>query len=373
MARRQKYPILSYQPLRLLFQVTYISSIIIRLPLWVIVSLVRPLRPLPQWTFRQTFMSRVLHALTDFGSRIGITETLSLEPGDEGDQFQVIQPSTLDVYQGPLASFPDTKPVKVGGTWYPRPLSKEDAPSKTVGLYFHGGAYVLGTGRKAQFGWGCSTLAARTDLDAVFAVQYRLAAYSGCSGFPAALQDAVTGYAFLLHDLQIPASQIVLAGDSAGANLVVALLRYIREFGDELRVPPPRCGVLVSPWVAPFDHDTSRNPRRATDYLPSSFLRWGAVAYAGHVPAAETHPYVTPLGNPFRAPAPIFASSGSAEIFFEDVGRWAEEMKAVEGNRIEFYEEVDACHDSMITSPALGFADSAHKVVDNIAAFMRRC
>lgn len=73
--------------------------------------------------------------------------------------------------------------------------------------------------------------------------QYRLS-HNDRTRFPAALQDVVTAYCYLTKDVGIPASKIVLSGDSAGANLVLALVRYVTEFGEEVGLEKPRAGWL---------------------------------------------------------------------------------------------------------------------------------
>jgi alpha/beta hydrolase fold len=62
----------------------------------------------------------------------------------------------------------------------------------------------------------------------VLCVQYRLPSHPG-GRFPAALQDAATSFQHLL-DLGVPASHIILSGDSTGGQLAVSLLRYISDY-----------------------------------------------------------------------------------------------------------------------------------------------
>ena len=62
--------------------------------------------------------------------------------------------------------------------------------------------------------------------------------------FPAALEDAVAAYRWLLDRGTAP-RRIVIAGDSAGGGLTVATLVALRERG----VPLPAAGVCISPWV----------------------------------------------------------------------------------------------------------------------------
>lgn len=108
--------------------------------------------------------------------------------------------------------------------------------------------------------------------DAMFSVQYRLSGYGGLNPFPAALQDALAAYVFLVRELKVPASQIIVAGDSAGGNLTIALLRYLAEFGEQIDVPLPKAAVVHSPWVDPSYTDIKDNKRYSTDLLPTNFL-----------------------------------------------------------------------------------------------------
>lgn len=339
------------------------------MPFWTISAAIPSLRPHPKWTAKQAFMVRVAYAVLDIDARIGITEQLSLEKQKEGDRFQVIKPSSEDVYKGPLAS--DIKPDVIGGTWFPQaPVG--DLASKLVVLHFHGGAFVQGNGRTEQCGFLAKTMVTQGGADFVFSVQYRLSGYSGLNPFPAALQDALTSYLFLLNDLKIPARQIVVSGDSAGGNLVIAFLRYIQEFGVQLNISPPRCAALLSPWVAPLDHDFTGNPNRVSDFLPASFLIWGARTYAGHLPNAASHPYVTPLGNPFATTVPILVNSGTAEIFFDANLRWTDEMRGITNNVVELHREDAAVHDTSLSGQLLGFEESARGVAERIGVFIRQ-
>lgn len=269
MTTQNHHPLVSYQPLRLVFQLSYAALVVLRLPYYAIISFIPPLRPIRAWTVKQTFMTRLLYPLLDATSRVGITETLTLEPGKEGDRFQTAAVPSSSLFKGPLA--PETiKPQVVGGTWFPSPPGT-DIASKNVVLYFHGGAFIQGDGRTAQCGSIAKKFLDTGAADAVFSLQYRLSGYGNANPFPAALQDALTGYVFLLNILQIPSSQITFAGDSAGGNLVAALLRYLHEYGPAINTPTAKCAVLLSPWVEPFYYDPRGNPHRKTDFTPGSF------------------------------------------------------------------------------------------------------
>ncbi|MCJ1308720.1 hypothetical protein MMC25_002374 [Agyrium rufum] len=221
-----------------------------------------------------------------------IPTALRFQPAAEKDRFVVIE--------------------TVGATWFPQrydPATEGD-DGKQVVLYFHGGAFVMGEGRSMVAGFACNTYA--TTLDAhVLSVSYRLSCNPKFH-FPAALQDAVTAYNYLLDQLQIPADRIILAGDSSGAKLAISLLRYIAENNSLL--PWPAAGLLFSPRVdlaASLDSTlTNRHRHYPTDYMPGNFTAWGAHAY---VPpnADPSGPYFSPLGHPFLSSTPLFVVVGS--------------------------------------------------------------
>lgn len=112
---------------------------------------------------------------------------------------------------------------------------KSDDPGNRVMLYVHGGAYFFGSvdEHRYQMQRHARKLKAR-----VFAPEYRLAPQFP---FPCGLQDCVAAYLFLLETVE--PSSIVLAGDSAGAGMVVSLLVVLRDRG----VPLPAGAVLISP------------------------------------------------------------------------------------------------------------------------------
>ena len=77
------------------------------------------------------------------------------------------------------------------------------------------------------------------------ALDYRLAPETR---FPGPLHDAVSCYFRLIDDLHIPPQNIVVAGDSAGGGLTLALLMYLRDNG----YPLPSGAILMSPWVGEY-------------------------------------------------------------------------------------------------------------------------
>jgi acetyl esterase/lipase len=75
----------------------------------------------------------------------------------------------------------------------------------------------------------------------VLSVDYRLAPETV---FPGGLHDSVAAYLYLTADLGVDPASIIVAGDSAGGGLTLALLLYLRDND----MPLPGGAVLQSPW-----------------------------------------------------------------------------------------------------------------------------
>ena len=114
------------------------------------------------------------------------------------------------------------KPVVARGVaaeWVTAP----DSDSSRVVLYFHGGGYTVGSIATYRSFTGRLARATRGRL---LSIGYRLAPEHP---FPAALDDAVSSYRWLL-DQGIPPSRIAVVGDSAGGGLALAMVIAI-QFG----------------------------------------------------------------------------------------------------------------------------------------------
>ena len=105
-------------------------------------------------------------------------------------------------------------------------------------LYLHGGAYVMNSIETHQK--LVSGIVSASGVGAVV-FDYRMAPEHP---FPAAVDDALAAYRALL-DEGVPASSIIVAGDSAGGGLTIALLVSARDTG----LPQPAGAVVLSPWT----------------------------------------------------------------------------------------------------------------------------
>ncbi|KAL8971256.1 MAG: hypothetical protein Q9197_003380 [Variospora fuerteventurae] len=377
--------LLSHHP----FKATYVLAAslytLLRLPLWLLLFLPRSLRQHPSYTFRQAITVRLAKAGVYYLSRIRSHTTSTLAPGPEAHRFTPISPSTKPIYLGVLDD-PEIKPARIGGTWYPTPYNhpaeeKEQKQQATIILHIHGGAFVLGEGRDKDLSYGAHLLTThagppttkKTNNTFVFAVQYRTASNPACR-FPAALQDVVTAYQHLSVDLHIPASSIVLSGDSAGGNLAIAFLRYISEHRGVL--PKPAAALLWCPWVAPGDamrpRPCSGNPRYGTDYMTDAFAEWGVRAYAPSPAVDPDAPYISPRDHPFACPGvPMWVQFGSLEVLAGDIVKFAEGMRRVEGNEVELVKTEGVPHDIFFMGGPWGFGDVTEKMAREMGAWLR--
>jgi len=180
-------------------------------------------------------------------------------------------------------------------------------------LYFHGGAYILGSPRTHAA--LAVTLADAAGLSA-WLPRYRLAPEHP---FPAAIEDAIA----LWRALPDPHCT-VLAGDSAGAGLALALIGEILRLG----LPPPRGCVAFSALTDLTFSGRSFVENRALDaMLPAR----RSADVAGMVAAAADRgdPRLSPLFADFRRAPHIWMAVGDGEILRDDTLRLAQRLPRV--------------------------------------------
>jgi len=358
--------IITRQPGKALWVLLALVSTSVRLPLWLLYFIPIALRPHLSWTYRQSLLNAIVKQFLYHSASIRFQPTLSLEAGKEKDQFVIMRPPKDDLYQGVLKDA-EIKPTAVGGTWYPS-LYREGDPARRVILHFHGGAYVMGAGRKEDCAYPAKLLVKHV-ADKAFFLQYRLSSKPG-GRFPAALQDAVTSYRYLL-DLSIPASSIVVSGDSAGGNLVIALLRYLADHKGLM--PSPAAVLLWSPWVnltrCKEDGYVEINHNYSTDYLTSPLVLWGARTFIPDFMDPENG-YISPYNAPFATETPLWVQCCGLEVLRDEDEHFAEVMRGVPGNKVGFHEEPDAPHDILQVGNILGMEEKAENVVKLARKFL---
>ncbi|MDX1620477.1 MAG: alpha/beta hydrolase [Nitriliruptorales bacterium] len=209
------------------------------------------------------------------------------------------------------ASF-ESADAHVPGEW----VVSERSEDQRVILHLHGGGYFMGSPRTHR---GLGAALARTARARVFLPDYRLAPEHR---FPAALEDAVHAYRWLLDEAGADPEGIAVSGDSAGGGLAVSLLLEIKR--EEL--PMPACYVGMSPWTdlaGTGDSVVARNHR--DPWLEGSMIQTAGRGYAGDTPL--DHPGVSPLYGDFTGLPPMLVHVGTDEVLYDDGRRLVERAR----------------------------------------------
>jgi monoterpene epsilon-lactone hydrolase len=209
-------------------------------------------------------------------------------------------------------------------------------PSEGVILYLHGGGYVSCS---AQTHRPITAALARLTGQRVFSLDYRTAPEHR---YPAALDDAVAGYRWLLGQ-GLSASAISFAGDSAGGGLVLGLLLRAREEG----LPLPLCGVCFSAWtdLAGTLPSVRFNDGRCDMFRTENIAEFAA-AYLGGNSSLDS--YASPAHADLRGLPPLLLQVGSTELLLDDPRRVNEKIHAAGGvSRLEIYDDVFHCWQMM--------------------------
>jgi phosphinothricin tripeptide acetyl hydrolase len=195
--------------------------------------------------------------------------------------------------------------------WLTPPGARQDA----VVLYLHGGGYVIGSPRSHRH---LAAAIARAAGTRALLLEYRLAPEHP---FPAALEDAVAAYRWLLGH-GIAAARIVVAGDSAGGGLTMATLVALRERG----LPRPAGAVCISPWVDLTNSAASYRTKAAADpIVTQEGIGLMTRAYIGD--ADPRRPLVSPLFADLRDLPPLLVHVGSDEVLLDDAVGLAERAR----------------------------------------------
>jgi monoterpene epsilon-lactone hydrolase len=193
----------------------------------------------------------------------------------------------------------------------------------------HGGGYATGSINTHREMVSRLSRAARAR---VLLIDYRLAPENP---FPAAVQDAMAGYRWLLSTGVNP-DGLVIAGESAGGALTVATLVALRDAGE----PLPSAAICLSPWVDMEAFGESMTTKAEVDPLVSreSLLMY-AKAYLGN--ADPRTPLAAPLYADLRGLPPLLIQVGTAEVLLDDATRLAERARLAGVDVIlERYEEM---------------------------------
>jgi monoterpene epsilon-lactone hydrolase len=251
----------------------------------------------------------------------------------------------------------------VRGEWVLAPGA--DATRRT--LYIHGGAFVMGSPRSHR------TLTARfSELTggAVLAVDYRLMPEHRRR---AGIEDCRRAYRWLLdHGPQGAgaASAVFVAGDSAGGNLTLSLLAWIRD--QALRAPD--AAVALSPLTDSTMAGPSMRTNLKTDAMlgplfghmariPHALLLWFGWLQNRINPS---DPVVSPLRGDLSRLPPVLIQASESEMLVDDARRYVNRARAA-GSPASLQTWRHMVHVWQIFNPEL---PEAREALDRIGQFL---
>ncbi|KAI9062712.1 alpha/beta-hydrolase [Trametes sanguinea] len=358
--------LLDHQPFKALYIAYFATSLVlVKLPLWTVYYLPRLNRPRRSWTVKRCLIVRLIKEL--FTMKVDLTpENAPAVPTEVPDatltdaKFVWVDPIPDELFCGEGTGL---LAPKKGSTWH-GPTAK---PGEKTVLHMHGGAFYLGTANPPHITANITRglLQHSQSLERTFAVDYRLtssAPHPPANPFPAALLDTIAAYRYLVQDAGFEPRDIIVAGDSAGANLAVGLIRHLLE-NPSPSLPPPGRLLTMSGW---FDLSMSRHstdssavrnaPTDIFDVPPPGtlFAEYAVTSLRGPMEfdVVKTNRYISPVALEVKPSANgLFAGypetyvvAGGAERILDDSTALIELMKA-DGVHVTSDIPVDAVHD----------------------------
>ncbi|EXJ72761.1 uncharacterized protein A1O5_03908 [Cladophialophora psammophila CBS 110553] len=210
-----------------------------------------------------------------------------------------------------------------------------------VCVYYHGGGFSLdGDDTHIKFWHGVQNdLKANNVSIAFLFLEYSLVPHAT---YPKPIYEAIEAVKYVMEDLKRPASEIMLAGDSAGGNMCLGVLSQIMhpysEFpelkladGEKLK------GIMaVAPWTSfNLDWESEKRNRHRDIVTTHAGGKWSGDYLAGQP--------TTPFAEPLTAPAEwwkdakvehFLVVSGGNEILHDSIGAWVEKYKSVNPDSI---------------------------------------
>lgn len=240
----------------------------------------------------------------------------------------------------------------------PGRLFRAGMQEKGLIVYIHGGGWVIGAFK--DFDALARTLVARSG-SALLMVDYRLAPEHK---FPAGLEDvedAIRWAAAQRHQLIGPGTRLVVAGDSAGANLAtvaVTVLKNEIEIASQLLIYP----------VADCDFETPsyRLPAEGL-FLTRDDMQWFYRHYAP--PALWSDPRISPLrANDLKGAAPAWIAVAEHDVLHDEAVAYAERLTAA-GVSVELHRYAGVGHGF---ARMMNLVDTADRALDDAASAIRK-
>ncbi|KAI8061053.1 Alpha/Beta hydrolase protein [Gongronella butleri] len=209
--------------------------------------------------------------------------------------------------------------------------------------YIHGGGFSVGhaTMYMPSFMYLLEILKSKHGINAaILSIEYEL---SPKSRYPEAIHECMRGYCYLTHTLRIPGSKLLLAGESAGGNLVGTTLAVIghqrdhAEYASLPKLPMPAGSVMISPWATLHAGSPSYAANEATDvirtyllniYITNYLPRRVPMAHAeDNLAALARNPLVSILYADYKDVTPVLVVYSNAEVLQHEDAQLVKRLK----------------------------------------------
>ncbi|CAE6458656.1 unnamed protein product, partial [Rhizoctonia solani] len=356
--------------------------VLTKLPIWTLLHF-GGVRPRQSWTLKKTLLVKAFADLIDVpmttGNFFTRDHTQAAVVKDSQDaRFIWIDEISPQLITGELRRFADACkatshriPAYGFGRWGASSNIPPANDGERVILNLHGGGFITGSAHPEDFTANIPrgfVQHGNSIIMRVLSVDYRISAshpYPVAAPFPTAIIDGLAGYVYLTRGLGFKPQNVILCGDSAGGNLALGLVRYLRD-NQELDLGMPGGVILISPWVdiiatdvrTPGNH-VARNQK--SDYVqPSTHSAAGVYAYLSYlgdltIEDTRKNVYLSPASfelDPTAIPGMFtgfprtYIVGGDAEIFMDSLRILHQRMVSDMGEELVVYDEVlDATHD----------------------------
>lgn len=381
------------QPIRSLLYITLLLELVfVQLPIRTIFYALLPkiTKPHPGWTIQRSLFMGLLRHFSFYRKKLNMKSglinknALPVIPEKQGATSIWIEPIHRQTgLKGELKKLFDDggcTTTRIPGYWFGQNhIGKNGRDAKKdekVILFFHGGGYreLNGSPTSPPTNNLKITLEAAKRSGKLHApkralsVEYRLT--SEGYTFPSIFADALASWIYLVRQLRFEPKNIIFLGDSAGGNLALALLRYIRDerpLWDELNIPkdsPLADGVILSsPWIdisASFCNagpSSSGERFKNMDYLNLASLNLASSALVKGLPVPFIHsPWISPVNlqrgfeeDVFKGFPRALCIYGGLELFVDEIKAFNNHYKYANehcgAGTITLYEEPLSVHD----------------------------
>lgn len=252
------------------------------------------------------------------------------------------------------------EPVEIGGVRAEWVTANDVTGNGPIVLYFHGGAYMCGHPEQYR---NATVWLSRTANARVLAPDYHLAPEHP---FPAAFDDALNVYRWLITDAGVAPGQFVVAGDSAGGAIAVSVAADAFAVG----LPLPACIITNSPFAdLALSSPSLDNPKLNTSEPTKATIEWVTSTYLEAGGADPLNPRHSPVYRDLTGLPPLLIQVGGLDNLHDDGMRLAAQARSC-GVDTTYSDYAESGHIWIVYQPADVDREAA-RAVDEMSRFIQ--